>query len=100
MKSRAHKTARTEAYEEAGVIGKVSKKPYGKYRSHKGHKAGLKLRTEVLVYLLEVKKTLDEFPEVGQRDLLWCRLPEAIKRADEPGLAQILKQFQREFANN
>lgn len=99
MKSRAHKTARTEAYEEAGVLGKVSKKPYGRFRSYKGHKAGLKLRTDVLVYLIEVKRQLEDFPEKGQRDLLWLSIPEAIKKADEPGLARLLSQLQHEMAH-
>ncbi len=98
MKRKAHKTALIEAYEEAGVVGKAAKKPFGSFMSHKGHHGGLKIRTEVLVYLVKVESILDDFPEAGQRELRWLSIEDAIRQADEPGVSRILARFRDEVA--
>lgn len=98
MKRKAHRTAGIEAYEEAGIVGKVSKKPFDSFKSYKGHRGGLRIRTNIMVYPVAVKDQLDEFPEVGQRDIAWMPIDEAIKKADEPGLSRLLVRFNDEMA--
>ncbi|WP_417689301.1 NUDIX hydrolase [Roseibium sp.] len=98
MKRKAHKTAVIEAYEEAGVVGKASKKPYDRFMSHKGVRAGFKVRTEVLVYLIQAEKQTDDYPEAGQREIRWLAVDKAIEQADEAGLARVLRRFKDEMA--
>lgn len=98
MKRRAHKTAEIEAYEEAGIIGKVAKTAFGSFPSYKGHNGGLKIRTDVAVYPIRVERQLDSFPELGQRELSWLSIDDAIEAADEPGLSQLLGQFKSKLA--
>ncbi|MEJ8474525.1 NUDIX hydrolase [Roseibium algae] len=99
LKRRAHKTASIEAYEEAGIVGNVSKKPFGTFNSYKGHAGGLKIRTQVMIFLIQVTDTLDDYPEVGQRELRWLAIDDAIKLADEQGLSRLLSKFNAEMAN-
>jgi 8-oxo-dGTP pyrophosphatase MutT (NUDIX family) len=85
----AHRTAAIEAFEEAGVIGTARSKPFASFQSHKGGEAGLKIRTEVLVFLVDVESTTTEFPEYGKRDVRWVSIDEAIKLTDEPSMAKV-----------
>ena len=86
--------AAIEAYEEAGIIGKVAKEPIGEFASHKGLGNGLKVRTNVIVYPLAVDDQVSDYPETGQRDLLWMPLEEAALRCEDDGLRQLLKSRQ------
>ena len=70
----SRKTAKKEAFEEAGVIGKVGKEPLGEFLSYKGMGNGFKVRTNIIVYPLTFEEQLAEFPEAGQRELLWLPL--------------------------
>lgn len=91
----AHRTAAIEAFEEAGVIGTARTKPFATFRSHKGGEAGLKIRTEVLVFLVDVESTTTEYPEYGKRDVRWVSIDDAIKMTDDPGLAEVLNKLNR-----
>lgn len=95
---KAHRTATNEAYEEAGVVGKVDPKLFASFRSYKGHSNGWKVRTKVLVYLIKVEKQEVSFPEVGQRDVSWLPIDEAIQKADESGLKAVLGNFKTKMA--
>ncbi|PVB63553.1 NUDIX hydrolase [Labrenzia sp. 011] len=92
---RAHRTAAIEAFEEAGVIGRARKKPFASFQSYKGGEGGLKLRTRVLVYLVDVESTTDAFPERGERDVRWLSIEEAVRIAEDPGLVQVLRKLAR-----
>ena len=58
---------------------------------------GLNLRTRVDVYLIKAEEQLADFPESGQRDIVWVPVSKAIKMTDEPGLHRILKRLEAEF---
>lgn len=88
----AFETAVLEAYEEAGVVGKAIRQPFGSFRSFKGLANGLKIRTKVLVFKVEFEKQLKKFPELGQRICVWLPVSEAIEQADDPGLRRFLKR--------
>jgi len=93
----ASETASIEAYEEAGVIGKTNPRPIGSFRSFKGLSNGLKIRTKVLVFKVRFERQLKDFPENGQRELLWLPLSDVIEAADEPALRRFLRKHRSEI---
>lgn len=92
---KAHRTAAIEAFEEAGVIGTAHEEPFASFHSHKGGEAGLKIRTEVLVYLVDVENTTDTFPDCSERDVRWLPVEEAIRICEDPGLADVLRKLEK-----
>jgi 8-oxo-dGTP pyrophosphatase MutT (NUDIX family) len=89
-------TAAHEAFEEAGVIGKVGAQPVGHYHYLKEKKDGGGIPCSVEVFVLEVTKQLDDWPEKGAREILWLPADQAPARVAEPGLRQILKDFRKQ----
>lgn len=82
--------AMREAWEEAGVKGKIEKRPIGRYRYDKILDDGTALPVEVRVFRVAVDRLLDSFPEAGQRRRRWFRPVRAAKRVAEPELQQLL----------
>ncbi len=82
--------AAREAFEEAGVEGKVGKKSIGRYRYDKRKNSGLLVPTEVTVFLLEVKLILANWPEKNERQRNWISAERAIKLINEEGLKAII----------
>lgn len=74
-----------EALEEAGLQGKVVGKPLGKYTYNKH---GMALC--VTSFLMEVEKTLDEWPESSSRERRWVTAREARKLLTRPNLRSLL----------
>ena len=91
----AAESAAREAFEEAGVVGKVSAKPIGTYHYLKEKKDGSGLPCSVEVFALSVTKQLHEWPEKGARTLAWVPLDQAIKQIGELGLRPVLKEFRK-----
>jgi 8-oxo-dGTP pyrophosphatase MutT (NUDIX family) len=88
------KSAAREAFEEAGVRGKLDKSPVGTYAYDKRLKNGRVQRVRVTVFALQVETESDVFPEAAQRERMWAT-PEAAARAvAEPELMVILATFQ------
>lgn len=79
----ARHTAEREAKEEAGIAGKLSKKPLGYYSYVKGKEG---VACIVAVYLLDMEKAKGDFPEANARQLEWISPLEASRRVDEPEL--------------
>jgi 8-oxo-dGTP pyrophosphatase MutT (NUDIX family) len=75
-----------EAWEEAGLIGEVQTLPVGSYRYWKAGK-----QHGVLVFMMEVKDALDEWPERYRRERCWLRPEKALTRIREEGLRQLLR---------
>ncbi|MEP3054637.1 NUDIX hydrolase [Ascidiaceihabitans sp.] len=85
--------AAQEAWEEAGVEGKVGQTPLGLY-SYKKMKDGLgDLPCLAVVYPLRVKKHTKTYPEAGQRKRKWVSRKRAAKMVAEPELARIIRDF-------
>jgi 8-oxo-dGTP pyrophosphatase MutT (NUDIX family) len=83
-------TAAREAYEEAGIKGKILRgAPIGRYRYRKADKAELGKIT-VQVFLMEVKRQLSEWPEQAERKCRWVRPDRAAEMVAEPELALLL----------
>ncbi|MET1415319.1 NUDIX hydrolase [Roseibium sp. HPY-6] len=94
----AYETASTEAYEEAGVLGRAETRPLGTFRSYKGLGNGSKIRTKVMVFKLQFEKQLKKFPEIGQRECHWVPFSKGIELADEPALKRFLRRHRMEIA--
>lgn len=86
-------SAAQEAWEEAGVDGKVSSSPLGLYSYSKITDAKQDLPCVAVVYAIKVKALAKNFPEAGQRDRKWVSRKQAAKLVDEPELARILQDF-------
>jgi 8-oxo-dGTP pyrophosphatase MutT (NUDIX family) len=90
--------AAREAFEEAGVTGKISPVPVGSYHYLKERKDGGGMPCRVEVFALAVTKQLDDWPEKGTRELAWVPIEQAVTRLAEPGLRQVLKSFRKQHA--
>ncbi|MDK4701857.1 MULTISPECIES: NUDIX hydrolase [unclassified Rhizobium] len=90
-----YEVAAIEAYEEAGVRGKVKKKPFGYFTYLKQLADGNRVPCIVGLHLLEVDQTLQDFPERGQRRVEWVSFIEAANRVREPELKGLLLAAER-----
>jgi 8-oxo-dGTP pyrophosphatase MutT (NUDIX family) len=88
--------AAREAFEEAGVTGKIAAQPIGTYHYLKEKKDGGGVPCSVEVFALAVTKQLDDWPEKNSRELAWLSAEQAAARVSEPGLRQMLKDFRRQ----
>jgi 8-oxo-dGTP pyrophosphatase MutT (NUDIX family) len=82
--------AKREAFEEAGITGRVKRKPVGSYDYDKVLRGGGSKRCRVLVFTLAVEKELKRWPESHERKRKWFSPKEAAKRVAEPELKAIL----------
>lgn len=87
--------AAREAWEEAGVIGRVDRAEIGRYTYLKQQDQGYALPVEVSVFPLRVSKLADNFPESKVRRRQWFDPSEAARLVAEPGLARILDVLSR-----
>jgi 8-oxo-dGTP pyrophosphatase MutT (NUDIX family) len=93
-----HKSAKREAWEEAGVKGKVGIKPFGSFMYEKVLANGDAVPADVQVHLIKVRETRSIFPERGQRELAWVSGSEAARRVVEPGLKKLFAKLSRRFS--
>ena len=87
-----YKAAAEEAREEAGILGKIGKKPLGTYTYDKRQANG-DVPVKVKVYLLEVEQELDEWPESNERERVWCTPAKAAASVAEPELAELIRSL-------
>jgi 8-oxo-dGTP pyrophosphatase MutT (NUDIX family) len=87
--------AAREAFEEAGVTGKISAEPVGSYHYLKEKKDGGGMPCTVDVFALAVTKQLDDWPEKGAREMLWLSPEQAAVKVSEPALRQLLRNFRK-----
>jgi 8-oxo-dGTP pyrophosphatase MutT (NUDIX family) len=81
------KTAKIEAWEEAGIIGILHDEPVGTYVYEK---AGRKFA--VTVHVMQVWKVLDRWPERNKRKRRWLSIREARRRIEHPKLRKLISQ--------
>lgn len=86
-------SAAVEALEEAGVVGDVGKVPLGAYDYLKIMPDGQGLDCLVTVFPLRVTNRKARWREQDQRQWNWFDWRSAAEAVDEPGLAQIIRQF-------
>jgi 8-oxo-dGTP pyrophosphatase MutT (NUDIX family) len=89
----AAESAAQEAYEEAGVRGKMTAKALGHYNYGKRLRGGAKKRFRVDVFAMEVTEVLDLWPEGHERTRQWLSPDEAAAQVNEPELAALIRTF-------
>jgi 8-oxo-dGTP pyrophosphatase MutT (NUDIX family) len=96
MKGRKdHQAAAKEAFEEAGVIGKVGKHPVGGYTYQKRLNDRVQ-PCRVMVYRLDVEHELGTWPEKDKRERQWFPAVAAADCISEPRLASMILRLERE----
>jgi 8-oxo-dGTP pyrophosphatase MutT (NUDIX family) len=94
MKGRKpHAAAAQEALEEAGIVGKVEKKPLGSYQYIKKMRNGAGLLCQVDVYPLEVQRQRKNWREREERITRWFPIEQAAEAVREPELAKLIRGF-------
>ena len=91
---RLDQNAAKEAFEEAGALGKIASLACGKFRTTK-RRGDVERILEVWVYLLEVERIADEWPERARRRIKWARAKEAAKILREPFLSELCRHLAR-----
>ena len=80
-------SAQKEAFEEAGVLGKVHGSVIGQYQYDKWGGT-----CTVQVFLLQVQEVLEEWPESGLRQRVWFNVDEAAALVKEKTLKKLIRQ--------
>ncbi len=85
-----YELAAKEAYEEAGLIGRISARAIGAYQAQKRRERGDTVPCLVEVFLFHVDRQLDDWPEKGQRETRWFSPAQAAMHVTDGGLVEIL----------
>jgi 8-oxo-dGTP pyrophosphatase MutT (NUDIX family) len=85
--------AAREAWEEAGVEGKVKDAALGQFEYDKVAKADVRLKCLVSVHGLKVQALKARYPEAGQRRRAWFSAETAATLVAEPQLQDLLRQM-------
>jgi len=93
----ARRSAAREAFEEAGVIGAIGRKPVGKFSYEKRLKDGGLVECEVRVFPLQVKRQSKEWPEKEERRVKWLSAAKAAEKVKEPTLSEIIRRMARKY---
>ncbi len=81
----APESAAREAWEEAGIRGRIRPQPIGEYEYDKWGGT-----CHVRVFLLEVEEELAEWPEAFLRERRWVSVEEAAALVDQAGLRRLI----------
>jgi 8-oxo-dGTP pyrophosphatase MutT (NUDIX family) len=96
---RPAKSAAREAFEEAGVRGKIGAKPLGLFTYEKSlDEAGVQATCEVRVFPLLVKRQSEAWPEFEQRTVKWVEPSKALSLIKEPDLKKLIATFVKRAA--
>jgi 8-oxo-dGTP pyrophosphatase MutT (NUDIX family) len=79
-------TALKEAWEEAGLVGVLSKDPIGSYLYSK-----LGATYHVVVYLMRVTDAAQDWPEKGIRQRIWVNVERALDQIEDVGLRELIE---------
>lgn len=82
-----------EAWEEAGVVGKLHDEAIGQFTYRKLVKQGIPVGCTCQVFQVDVDHLADDWPEKGRRERRWVTPEEAAELVEEPDLAELLSQI-------
>jgi 8-oxo-dGTP pyrophosphatase MutT (NUDIX family) len=82
-----------EAWEEAGVVGRVAETPVGYYTYEKVLKGGLPVGCRVEVFRVDVSDLARDYPEQSKRKRKWATPADAAELVDEPELKALLRSL-------
>ncbi len=94
---RKRDAAAQEAFEEAGVRGRIGHRPIGSFTYFKRRPKLFEL-IWVKVYPLRVDTELDSWPEQNQRERVWFSPEDAAALVIEPSLSNLLLTVQKRLA--
>jgi 8-oxo-dGTP pyrophosphatase MutT (NUDIX family) len=83
----AAEIALQEAWEEAGLVGVLQQEPIGTYFYEK---AGF--TCHVTVFLMSVTDAAENWPERELRRRCWLDVSQTLRRVDDPGLRQLIRE--------
>lgn len=86
--------AAQEAWEEAGVRGRIAAEPLGVFRYLKQLKRRAPRWCIVSLYALEVVELLDDWDEAHERERRWLAVGMAADLVQEPELGVLIRSFQ------
>lgn len=96
---RPAKSAAREAFEEAGVTGKVGTRSLGLFNYEKLlEEDGIEVNCEVKVFPLLVKRQSETWPEFQQRLVQWVDAGKAVSMIKEPELKKLVATFAKRAA--
>lgn len=81
----ASEIALQEAWEEAGLVGVLSRDPVGSYLYTKWGRT-----YHVTVFAMQVTEVADDWPEMSMRQRCWLNGTQALGRIEEPGLRELI----------
>ncbi len=93
-----HDAAVIEAFEEAGVRGRVETHPVGSYGYLKILQSGRARHVTVQVFSIAVDEVLDIWPERAERQRRWVSPEQAQVLIGEPELLPVISAFARGHA--
>ena len=85
--------AAKEAFEEAGLVGKVTAQSVGSYTYPKRLPGGHLLECKVKIFAMHVEHMMEDWPERHQRERKWFTLAQAAMAVKEGDLATLLLQL-------
>ena len=85
-----YNAAKREAFEEAGIEGRIGKKIIGQYGYVKRLKDGVETQCHVDVYLLKVENLKRNWPEKSERTRAWFSITEAAYQVRDPDLEMLI----------
>ncbi len=88
-----YNAAKQEAYEEAGVVGRISKKTIGHFDYMKRLKNGDGKQCRVEVFPLKVFGMKRLWPEKHERTRAWYSVEEAVAKVGEAGLKRLILEM-------
>ena len=87
-----HQAAQQEALEEAGLVGRVKKKSIGSYPFWK-RLDGFWVLATVMVFPMKVERRIEDYKEIGMRQVQDFTFFEAEENVFEPGLKAIIRAY-------
>ena len=88
-----YRLAALEAFEEAGLRGRISEKALGHFRYEKSMDDGSTVKCDVGVFPLLVEDQANDWPEKDERSYKWTAISKAVDLVDDSGLAKLLRDF-------
>lgn len=92
--------AAKEAFEEAGLRGRVETDAFAHFRYEKRLSAKASVACEVDVFLLHVEQELEDWPERDQRTRRWMAPSQAALLVQEDGLVEALLRLAQPAAES
>ncbi len=88
-----YRLAELEAFEEAGLRGRISEKTLGHFRYQKLMPDGSEVECDVGVFPFLVESQAKDWPEKHERRCKWTGISKAANLVDDEGLAELLHHF-------